>query len=101
MSLDIIAYDPKETKARKNKFKAKYGISYDKFDDEMIKPRKDMFCYYLHPELLESDIKEYEEMDDDATEEEIKDEAADIAFEHFGYSFWEINKEHRDGITQR
>ena len=66
MSLDIIAYDPKETKARKNKFKAKYGISYDKFDDEMIKPRKDMFCYYLHPELLESDIKKYEEMDDDA-----------------------------------
>ena len=35
-------------------------------------------------------------MDDDATEEEIKDEAADIAFEHFGYSFWEINKEHED-----
>lgn len=66
MSLDIIAYDPKETKARKNKFKAKYSISYDKFDDEMIKPRKDMFCYYLHPELLESDIKKYEEMDDDA-----------------------------------
>lgn len=23
-------------------------------------------------------------------------EAADIAFEHFGYSFWEINKEHED-----
>ena len=36
------------------------------------------------------------EVDDDATEEEIKDEAADIAFEHFGYSFWEINKEHED-----
>ena len=33
MSLDIIAYDPKETKARKNKFKAKYGISYDKFSE--------------------------------------------------------------------
>ena len=29
-------------------------------------------------------------------EEEIKDEAADIAFEHFGYSFWEINKEHEN-----
>ena len=27
------------------------------------------------------------EVDDDATEEEIKNEAADIAFEHFGYSF--------------
>ena len=25
-----------------------------------------------------------------------KDEAADIAFEHFGYSFWEINKEHEN-----
>ena len=36
------------------------------------------------------------EVDDDATEEEIKDEAADIAFEHFGYSCWEINKEHED-----
>ena len=38
MSLDIVAFDPKEVKARKDKFKAKYGISYDKFDDEMIKP---------------------------------------------------------------
>ena len=36
------------------------------------------------------------EVDDDATEEEIKNEAADIAFEHFAYSFWEINKEHKD-----
>lgn len=82
MSLDIIAYDPKETKARKNKFKAKYGISYDKFDDEMIKPRKDMFCYYLHPELLESDIKEYEEMDDDA---ELIADVDEVDSFHIGY----------------
>lgn len=40
MSLDIIAYDPKETKARKNKFKAKYSISYDKFDDEKDKGKE-------------------------------------------------------------
>lgn len=82
MSLDIIAYDPKETKARKNKFKAKYGISYDKFDDEMIKPRKDMFCYYLHPELLESDIKKYEEMDDDA---ELIADVDEVDSFHIGY----------------
>lgn len=82
MSLDIIAYDPKETKARKNKFKAKYGISYDKFGDEMIKPRKDMFCYYLHPELLESDIKKYEEMDDDA---ELIADVDEVDSFHIGY----------------
>ena len=91
MSLDIIAYDPKETKARKNKFKAKYGISYDKFDDEMVKPRKDMFCYYLHPELLESDIKKYEEMDDDA--ENIQD-VDEIDSFHIGYGhFYFLRKE--------
>ena len=91
MSLDIIAYDPKETKARKNKFKAKYGISYDKFDDEMIKPRKDMFCYYLHPELLESDIKKYEEMEDDA--ENIQD-VDEIDSFHIGYGhFYFLRKE--------
>ena len=33
------------------------------------------------------------EVDDDATEAEIEDVAADIAFEHFSYSFWEINEE--------
>ena len=27
---------------------------------------------------------------------EIQKEAADIAFEHFAYSFWEVNKEHED-----
>ena len=82
MSLDIVAFDPKEVKARKDKFKAKYGISYDKFDDEMIKPRKDMFCYYLHPELLESDIKKYEEMDDDA---ELIADVDEVDSFHIGY----------------
>lgn len=36
------------------------------------------------------------EVDDDATEKEIQEEAADIAFEHFAYSFWEVNKEYED-----
>ena len=36
------------------------------------------------------------EVNDNATPEEIQDEAADIAFEHFDYSFWEINKEHEN-----
>ena len=52
------------------------------FDDEMIKPRKDMFCYYLHPELLESDIKEYEEMDDDA---ELIADVDEVDSFHIGY----------------
>ena len=33
------------------------------------------------------------EVDDDTSEKEIEDVAADIAFEHFSYSFWEINEE--------
>ena len=35
------------------------------------------------------------EVDDDATEEEIQNEAEDIAFEHFSWSFWDVTKEHK------
>ena len=34
------------------------------------------------------------EIDDDATPEEIQNEAEDIAFEHFSWSFWDVTKEH-------
>ena len=34
------------------------------------------------------------EVDDDATPEEIQNEAEDIAFEHFSWSFWDVTKEH-------
>ena len=44
------------------------------------------------PHLGDENYEDFE-VDDDATEAEIEDEAADIAFEHFDYSFWEINKE--------
>ena len=33
------------------------------------------------------------EVDDDATPEEIQNEAEDIAFEHFSWSFWDVTKE--------
>ena len=36
------------------------------------------------------------EVDDDATPEEIQNEAEDIAFEHFGWSFWDVTKEHEN-----
>lgn len=36
------------------------------------------------------------EVDDDATPEEIQDEAEEIAFEHFGWSFWDVTKEHEN-----
>ena len=36
------------------------------------------------------------EIDDDATPEEIQNEAKDIAFEHFGWSFWDVTKEHEN-----
>ena len=37
---------------------------------------------------------EYFEVDDDATPEEIQNEAEDIAFEHFSWSFWDVTKEY-------
>ena len=36
------------------------------------------------------------EVDDDVTPEEIQNEAKDIAFEHFGWSFWDVTKEHEN-----
>ena len=39
-------------------------------------------------------MHEYFEVDDDATPEEIQNEAEDIAFEHFSWSFWDVTKEH-------
>lgn len=35
---------------------------------------------------------EYFEVDDDATPEEIQNEAEDIAFEHFSWSFWDVTR---------
>ena len=36
------------------------------------------------------------EVDDDATPEEIQNEAEDIVFEHFCRSFWDVTKEHEN-----
>lgn len=36
------------------------------------------------------------EVDDDVTPEEIQNEAEDIAFEHFRWSYWDITKEHEN-----
>lgn len=66
MSLAIIAYAPEEAKKRKDKFKEKYGLSYEKFNDWMLTPSKDTFFYFLHPEFLKDDTKKYEEMEKDA-----------------------------------
>lgn len=82
MSLDIVAYDPKEVKARKNKFKDKYGLTYDEFDDEMFRPDKSNFFYYLHPELFKNDSEKYEEMEDDAAKVQDVDEIDSF---HIGY----------------
>lgn len=44
------------------------------------------------------DDENYEdfEVDEDATPEEIQDEAEEIAFEHFKWSFWDVTKEHKN-----
>ena len=39
------------------------------------------------------------EVDDDATPEEIQNEAKDIAFEHFDWSFWDVTKERENENT--
>ena len=96
MSLDIIAYDPKETKSRKDKFKAKYGISCDKFNDEMFEPDKDSFFYYLHPELLESDTEKYNEMEKDA---ELVDDVNEIDNFHIGYGHFHFLRERLGGLV--
>lgn len=44
---------------------------------------------------------EYFEVDDDATPEEIQNEAEDIAFEHFSWSFWDVTKEHEKATRWR
>ena len=41
------------------------------------------------------------EVDDDATPEEIQNEAKEIAFEHFDWSFWDVTKEHEDEEIKR
>ena len=71
MSLDIIAYDPKETKARKNKFKAKYGISYDKFDDEMLEPDEDKAWYDNLVQGAFDEIKAEEQRRKEARQKEL------------------------------
>lgn len=96
MSLCIVAYDPEKTKLEKEKFKAKYGISYDKFCDEMRRPLKDDFCYYLHPELLENDTKKYDEMDDCV--EEIKDVESRHDF-HIGYGHFHCLRRELGGLV--
>ena len=43
MSLDIIAYDPKKLKERKDKFREKYSLSWENLevlDDFMVIPSK-------------------------------------------------------------
>lgn len=96
MSLDIVAFDPKEVKARKDKFKAKYGISCDKFNDEMFEPDKDSFFYYLHPELLESDTEKYNEMEKDA---ELVDDVNEIDNFHIGYGHFHFLRERLGGLV--
>lgn len=77
MSLDIIAYDPKKLKERKNKFKEKYGLSCEKFNNWMLTHSKDTF-YILHPEFT----KKYEEMEKDADKAQEFDEIDSF---HIGY----------------
>ena len=36
------------------------------------------------------------EVDDDATPEEIQNEAEYIVFKHFRWSFWDVTKEHEN-----
>ena len=47
------------------------------------------FAYQLGDENYEDF-----EVDEDATPEEIQDEAEEIAFEHFRWSFWDVTKEY-------
>ena len=98
MSLDIIAYDPKETKARKNKFKAKYGISCDKFNEEtaIFEPSENQLCYFLHPELLESDTEKYNEMEKDA---ELVDDVNEIDNFHIEYGHFHFLKKRLGGLV--
>lgn len=85
MSLDIIAYDPKKLKERKDKFREKYSLSWEKLevlDDFMVIPSKNNFFYFLHPEFLENDTKKYEEMVKDADKIQDLDEIDSF---HIGY----------------
>lgn len=82
MSLDIIAFDPLETENRKNKFEEKYGIPFEKFENDMFIPSKDDFFYYLHPQWLEKDTEVYKEMK--KTAERIQD-FAEVDSYHIGY----------------
>ncbi|WP_297818718.1 hypothetical protein [uncultured Lactobacillus sp.] len=74
MSLDIIAYDFKKSKERKNEFKEKYNLSVEDFDGEMFEPSDNDFFYFLHPEFLKNDTKKYEEMEKDAEKAQDFDE---------------------------
>lgn len=85
MSLDIIAYDPKKLKERKDKFREKYSLSWENLevlDDFMVIPSKNNFFYFLHPEFLENDTKKYEEMVKDADKIQDLDEIDSF---HIGY----------------
>lgn len=91
MSLNIIAYDPKKLKERKDKFKEKYGVSYEKFEYWMLVPTKNDFFYFLHPEFLESDTKKYIEM---AKEDEMIQNFDEIYSFHISYGdFYFLRKE--------
>lgn len=99
MSLDIIAYDPKKLKERKDKFEEKYGLSYEKFNDWMLTPSKDIFFYFLHPEFLKSDTKKYEEMEKDADKAQEFDEIDSF---HIGYGhFHFLRKELGELVSVR
>lgn len=87
MCLDIIAYDPKKLKERKNKFKEKYGLSYEKFNYWMLFPSKDSFFYFLHPEFLKSDTKKYKEMEKaaDKVQELVEIDSFNIGYGQFHF----------------
>ena len=91
MILIIIAYDPKKLIERKDKFKEKYGVSYEKFEYWMRVPTKNDFFYFLHPEFLESDTRKYIEME---KEDEIIQTFDEIYSFHISYGdFYFLRKE--------
>lgn len=49
----------------------------------------------MHTVLGNENYEDFE-VDEDATPEEIQDEAEEIAFEHFKWSFWDVTKEHKN-----
>ena len=74
----------------------KMGCRAKKGVKEMSKTIRVQWEYPDFANQLGDENYEYFEVDDDATPEEIQNEAEDIAFEHFSWSFWDVTKEHEN-----